>query len=234
MGYIVYMHIAPNNKKYVGITKQIPKNRFQNGLGYRRCPHFYNAIIKYGWENFKHIILLENLSKQEAEQKEIEIIKQYKSNNKRYGYNIANGGNCVGTISEETRNKIRQSKIGTKMSIETRLKMSISQRNISQESRLKKSISHIGKKHSQETKDKIGKAHKNKINSEDSIKKMIISKSNKSKPVFQYSLDKKLIKKWSSASRIEAETQYYKRHIIECAKHEKLSAYGFIWSYVEL
>ena len=33
-----------------------------------------------------------NLTKEEAEQKEIELISKYKTNDKRYGYNIADGG----------------------------------------------------------------------------------------------------------------------------------------------
>lgn len=234
MPYTVYMHISPNKKIYIGITKQSPKNRFQNGLGYRKSPYFWKAINKYGWEKFEHKILFENLSKKDAEQKEIELIAEYKSNDRQYGYNIANGGNCKETISEETREKIRKSRIGKKATLESRVKMSISQKNISLESRLKKSISHIGKKHSQETKDKIGKAHKNKINSKESIEKMILAKSSKSKEIYQYDKNKTLIKKWSSASRIEAETPFLKKHIVECAKGIKSTAYGYLWFYTEL
>lgn len=234
MNYTVYMHITPNNKKYIGITCQKLNNRFQNGLGYRKCPYFMLAIKKYGWENIEHKILFENLSKENAEKKEIELISQYKTNNRAYGYNIANGGNCKETISEETKDKIRKSKIGKKPSLESRMKMSISQKNISAEGRKNKSISHLGKKHSAETKIKIGNSHKNKVNSKETISKMITSKLNKSKKIFQYDLNKNFIKEWSSASRIEAETNYYKSHIVNCSKGKKEKAYGFIWSYVKL
>lgn len=90
--YKVYMHICPNNKKYIGITKQIPEHRWKKGNGYKTQQHFFNAIQKYGWENIKHIILYENLSFENACLKEQELIKIYKTNNYRYGYNISTGG----------------------------------------------------------------------------------------------------------------------------------------------
>ena len=35
--YTVYCHIFPNGKRYVGITKQKPEYRWDNGNGYRNC-----------------------------------------------------------------------------------------------------------------------------------------------------------------------------------------------------
>lgn len=110
--YKVYIHIFPNNKKYIGITMNIPNYRWNNGNGYNRQKIMKNAIKKYGWENIKHKILFTNLTKEEAEQKEIELIAFYKSNQRQYGYNIENGGNCVGKMSEETKKKISKSNIG--------------------------------------------------------------------------------------------------------------------------
>lgn len=90
--YVVYIHIFPNNKVYVGITSIGVKNRWHNGKGYKDNPYLNNAINKYGWNNIKHKILFKGLTREEASNKEIELIKQYKSTNKEYGYNICYGG----------------------------------------------------------------------------------------------------------------------------------------------
>lgn len=92
--YCVYKHTAPNGKVYVGITSKNPCERWQNGYGYKNNTHFWNAIVKYGWENFKHEILLDGLTKEEACQKENELIAEYKSNDSNYGYNLSSGGEC--------------------------------------------------------------------------------------------------------------------------------------------
>ena len=112
--YTVYMHVnKTNGKTYVGLTCQEPETRWgSNGLGYKNYyystqNYFYNAIKKYGWNNFDHIILFENKNKEEAEQLEILYIKVLMSNNKTYGYNISNGGNSIGKHTEETKLKIK-------------------------------------------------------------------------------------------------------------------------------
>lgn len=112
--YTVYKHIFPNNKIYIGITKRKPEIRWNKGKGYKLCPLMNKAIQKYGWDNVKHEILFTNLTKKQAEEKEIQLIKEYKCNNRKYGYNIENGGNCCGTHSEETKRKIGAKSKGNK------------------------------------------------------------------------------------------------------------------------
>lgn len=96
--YVVYMHISPSDKKYIGITGDTPKNRWDSGHGYRQNPYFWNAIKKYGWKNFKHIILYSGLTQSEAKQYEIDLIKKYNSTDRKLGYNISSGGD-LGDIS---------------------------------------------------------------------------------------------------------------------------------------
>lgn len=99
--------------------------------------------------------MFSELSKDAAEQKEIELIKYYNSTNNDYGYNISTGGEshsgCKHSIearkklsessrannprywkdkhlSEDTKKKISDKKKGHKLSIETCRKMSESRR----------------------------------------------------------------------------------------------------------
>ena len=99
--YFVYMHISPSQKVYVGITKDIKKRwgykgehytwKQKNGE-YMHKP-FALAILKYGWENFQHTIVLENVSKSEAIYAEKYLIRWYKIHN--LSYNITDGGDGV-------------------------------------------------------------------------------------------------------------------------------------------
>lgn len=90
--YCLYIHRNKFNEKiYVGITCQKPEKRWSNGNSYKKQCKFYNSIKKYGWDNFEHIIVLNNLTKKEAEEKEISLISFLNTNTKKYGYNITNG-----------------------------------------------------------------------------------------------------------------------------------------------
>lgn len=125
--YKVYLHICPNGKKYVGITGQEAKKRWHNGHGYKHCVLFYNAIKKYGWDNFEHIILYDELSKEEAELTEIDLIKKWNLLDDRFGYNLALGGN-TSRPTDETKIKMRKSALGriiTQEQIEKRKKTMI-------------------------------------------------------------------------------------------------------------
>lgn len=123
--YKVYMHTFPNGKKYIGITKQSLKERFDSGYGYR-IPPMKNAIQKYGWENVEHKLLFENLSKEQAYEKEIELISLLQTTNINYGYNISNGGRGSNgySPSAETRLKMSKSHQGRVFSEQSKEKIS--------------------------------------------------------------------------------------------------------------
>ena len=88
--FVVYKHTSPSGKVYIGQTNNY-KKRCTPG-NYKSSPYFYHAIQKYGWDNFTHEILEKNLSQEQANQYEIQYIKEYNATNSEYGYNISEGG----------------------------------------------------------------------------------------------------------------------------------------------
>ena len=93
--WCVYVHTNKiNGKKYIGQTSRKPEARWgNNGNGYKnKTPHFYNAIEKWGWNNFDHKIVTSNLTHEEANQMEKDLIKLYNTTNRDYGYNHSKGG----------------------------------------------------------------------------------------------------------------------------------------------
>lgn len=152
--YSVYIHIFKNGKVYIGITKRNPKERWKNGKGYKRNIVLYKAIEKYGWENIEHKVLYSNLTKEEAEQKEIELIAKYNSTNHKFGYNVDNGGNCIGTHSLKTRKKLSEINKGKKLSQETIEKM---------RKRMIGNKYNLGKKINDEKKEKLRKINSKKV-----------------------------------------------------------------------
>lgn len=94
-GYTVYMHTTPSNKRYIGITGQQPYNRWLRGKGYAKNDYFTKAINKYGWDNIKSETLYKHLTKEKALEKEIKLIREYNTTNRKYGYNISKGGDKI-------------------------------------------------------------------------------------------------------------------------------------------
>lgn len=126
--FCVYRHTSPSGKCYIGITNQKPEERWgYNGYNYIikkkdgkfKHPYFANAILKYGWENFKHEILCASLTKQEARNKEKEYISYYKQGGK--SYNITDGGEGIWGyhFTEEQRKRLSESRKGIKQSPKT-------------------------------------------------------------------------------------------------------------------
>ena len=196
--YCIYKHTAPNGKVYIGQTCQNPQHRFgKNGYRYKKCTLFYNAIQKYGWDNFKHEVLFDGLSQEEANKKEIELIRQYRSNERSYGYNLQEGGEN-GSPAEETRKKMSEWQIGKVLSDETRRKISEARtgQKDSVETRTKKSNAHKGKHLSEESKLKLSQARAKAVTDEQRERVRELGLANKGR---RYSEEEK--KKMSEARK---------------------------------
>ncbi len=196
-GYILYAHInKTNGKKYIGITCQSADRRWRDGNGYKSNNHFYSAIKKYGWENFEHIVLKNELTKEDAEKLEAKLIEKYNTTNRKIGYNTKEGGGSNGRHTKETRKKMSQlckqrpvdwQKIRKMQELNTGAKRNheigkkISQKKIgkklTQEHIKNISESHKGHVHTEEQKKKIGESVKRAFSSPEMRKKL--SKSGK-------------------------------------------------------
>lgn len=236
--WCVYMHTSPSGKIYIGITSQKPEYRWgENGKGYLKKnkngdyhqPAMANAILKYGWDNFIHDILFEDLSREDAEHKEFLLILLWESNNSKYGYNIKNGGS-TGKFPPETlkkkSNAIKGEKhpnYGKHRSEETKKKIS---------NTLKGSVSPMkGKHHSEETKRKLSELLKGKYieennpmygktHTDEARKKM--SEAKKGKPALNKRkavLCLELNQQWDSVQDAQAELKIY--HIGDAAKEKR-------------
>ena len=153
--YCVYIHISPNNKRYIGNTGQNVKRRWENGRGYKNNVYFYRAIEKYGWDNFQHIIIAKGLTQNEAEWLEVELIREWDTTNKDKGYNISLGGNSGNKHTEETKRKIGEKSKGRNIGE----KGYWFGKSLSEETRKKISESHKGKTFSDEHKENLSKNH---------------------------------------------------------------------------
>ena len=182
--YSVYIHRNKiNGKMYIGITCQAPKDRWgKNGSEYGNKNVFGRAIHKYGWDNFDHIVLYKNFTKEEAKWKEKLLIKLHNCKIP-YGYNMTDGGDgVVGIVwtdemrerhsrtmkeimsKQDVRERLSESHKGIKPSKETIEKFKKSRTGVkrSAEFREKMKTARIGYKHSEETKRKISEIQKNR------------------------------------------------------------------------
>ena len=239
--WTVYRHTCLfNNKVYIGITSRKPEARWgREGNGYQQQhhPHFYNAIQKYGWNNFSHDILFTNLTQEEAEAKEIELITLYKANDREYGYNELAGGNCTTNPSLETRKKQSESRRGRIVSKETRQKLREANLGQKRSDEARQHMSQSAKKRkrfpvSQETKDKIGDSNRGKIRNKELVEKMRENAPNKM-PVKQYDLQGNFIGEFVSVSEASRNTGVNKSHILECCyqKTNSKSCGGYQWKF---
>lgn len=157
MNYTVYMHVTPNGKRYIGITSKKPQYRWNGGKGYKPNKHFFNSILKYGWKNIEHIIIAENLTKNDACAMEQELIKKYDTTNSQRGFNLSIGGESGSLGVKRSRENIEKLR-----EIKKSQPSWAKGKHFSQEHRQKISQALTGKHLTEEAKRKISIAHKGK------------------------------------------------------------------------
>ena len=197
--YLIYKHTSPSGKVYIGQTSfKNPIRRWRKGgKGYFRInkygeyqqPAMVNAINKYDWEDWKHEIIDSCNTRDKANKLEEYYINLYKSNNSKCGYNITSGGDGHNgqSPSIETRKKISEAVKKLWEDENYRKNQSTKRKGMipSKETIEKARQANLGKKRTQETKDKLRQA--------------------KLRPILQFSLKGDLIKEYKCAKDIAQE-----------------------------
>jgi group I intron endonuclease len=135
--YTIYLIEDHRNKPYVGVTSRTPEERLRDHKKRARRgvdTHLYNAMRKYGTEEFEIIPLDTASSKEESYELEKEWIERLGAY-EDWGYNMTLGGE--GALTPEIRKKISETKSG---------------KNTGENNHM------YGREHTEETKNKISKA----------------------------------------------------------------------------
>lgn len=238
----VYRYTCKHNGLiYIGITSRTLDERWASGNGYKNNPRLYNTIKKYGVEGFIREILLDNLTKQEAFEKEIEYIAKFNATDPAIGFNIARGGSAP--------------MFGRKHSEEAKKKFS--------ETRTGKNNGFFGKHHSEETKNLLrkantGKKHTKEWKQQQSIRSKEWHKTHENPmkgnhqfvgeknpmygrrgslhpsatPVQQFTLDGIFVQEFlSTTEAAQAMGLRNGAHITECCKGKRKKCAGYVWKY---
>lgn len=112
-GIIYIIRNKINWKRYIGQTNYTFNERYCKAGWWKNesiTDFFRNAINKYGHENFEIEIILSGLKTQEVlDAWEIFYIDYFKSNDRKYGYNLREGG-AGGKLNEDAKNAISLAK----------------------------------------------------------------------------------------------------------------------------
>jgi group I intron endonuclease len=195
-----------NGKVYIGKTIRTLESRWKQHIYYANRgnrPPIAIAIRSYGPDAFDVSPLAFSNSLPELNDLEREYIQEFRSYDRKYGYNLTLGGDGASpgelnpmfgkTHTDEVKEKLRQFHLGKKHSEETKRKIGDSERgekngfygrhhseNTKALLSVRCGVPNIGKKRSQKTKDKISEALKGRTCSPEH--RLHISESKKGTP----------------------------------------------------
>lgn len=210
--YRIYSLNFKNGKRYIGATKMKLEDRWNNGNNYKTCPHVNLAIKECGWENVAHEVLDIAFSKEEAIEKEKFYIKKYNTTNPDFGYNVLPGGDVsTNKATDEMKVKLGNGWRGKHRTDEEKKKIG---EGVKKTFQRKESNGHYGMKHSEETKRKMSLSHG-------------------SKPVLQYTMDGKFVKRWEFVKDVENAGIARKTNVLACCYHYNgcKSSGGYKWEF---
>lgn len=146
----VYCLTSPSGKRYVGCSSNITLrwNRYKK-LFCENQVKLYNALKKYGPENFKYEVVLETDDMDNAYRSEMYLIDVWNLQNDDYGYNITAGGRgnkkecsfiTKKAIGEANRKNPTRYWLGKRRDVETNKKISATKTGVRNKKSLKSFI----------------------------------------------------------------------------------------------
>lgn len=215
-GLIYVAECKVNGKRYVGQTVQ----KFEARQAHHKWKtennientHFYNAIRKYGWDNFTWAVIVEGVDNMDS-LNELEKYWIAELNTYNNGYNSTTGGDNY-KRSEETKRKMSKAMTG---------------KILSEEHKQKLREAHQGKKLSEEHKQKLRKASTGRTHSEEARKR--IRKANEI-PIISMDLGTECVEVFNSAKEAGRITGIERRNICACCRGKRKTAGGFKFSYM--
>lgn len=244
--FIVYVHTNKiDGKRYVGITRQTAERRWGHGSGYSRNPKFYHAIQKYGWDNFTHEVVLSGLTQEEAEQEEVRLIKELKTSDREFGYNLDNGGRGPKRYTEELKQKISESGKKRFQRPEERLKSSLSARRRNQDEEKFKRICEGNRKRwlREEEHQKISDGLSDYYSNNPERKTQISEERRRffaehpekkpSKKVVQITTEGEIVKVWESLTLASETLNINIQNISAVCRHKRATTGGYKWEFAK-
>lgn len=214
----IYKIQSPSNKVYIGQSKNIDfRFKTYKKLQCKSQQRLYHSFLKYGYENHTKEILL--LLDENYTQNQIDDLERYYYNvYKEQGYKMLN-------IRECGRNGKHNEISKKKMSESGKIKI------ITEQHRINMAKAQLGRKHTDETKQKMSQWQKGSI-------------LGTGRPILQLDLDMNCIKEYASVTHAQRETNIPKQNITLCCKNnlkeqkqrnrgktDKFTCRGFIWKY---
>ena len=239
--YCIYKHTSPNGKVYVGMTKQSPNGRWKGGFGYQSSPHFWNAIQKYGWDNFSHEILLDGLTLEDACYYESYYIALYDSANSEKGYNEKFGGQTGAVFTDDVKKRLSERMKAYYRehpdAVERARLIATGRKHTDEEKAKMRAVNKRRPRHSTEDwKEKIGAGVRKRLSEntelrEETIRRCVENGMKNARKVEQYSLHGEKVGEYESTKAAQRMTGIRSGNISKCCNGLAKTSGGYIWQY---
>lgn len=230
----IYKITSPSGRIYIGQSIDIRRRfRYYKNLKCKEQPKLYNSLLKYGVDAHKFEII-ELCSVKYLNNVERYYQKKYDCVNSGLNMMYVRNDHFSGGHSEETKQKLREHFKGKPIPEQTRQALILSNKTrvLSPESIERFRKASTGRKHTPEAIANMIASKIGKKRSEETKQKMSELSPNK-KPVIQYDLDMNFIAEHPSVRQANRNLGFdiMRVGINHCLAGNQKTAYGYIWRY---